>query len=52
MAARRKNLVLGIWAKGGIKLGEYKGLGRPRVETYMCQGCNKFIIEMNVEKNN
>jgi hypothetical protein len=41
-----KSLVLGIWAKDGIELGEYKGLGRPRVEAHMCRTCNKFIIDM------
>ena len=45
-----KDLLFGIWAKGGIKLGEETGI-RPSVETYMCRACNKFIIDLNKDKN-
>lgn len=38
-----KDLFMGIWAKGGITLGE-SGLGRPRVESFMCNACQKFIV--------
>ncbi|NOW90343.1 hypothetical protein BCD91_002366 [Clostridium beijerinckii] len=47
-----KKLFLGIWAKGGIVLGngDIKGIGgRPTVESYMCHNCNKLIIDTNLE---
>jgi len=38
-------LFLGIWAKGGIELGQSEMLfSRPKVETFMCNTCHKFII--------
>ena len=32
-----KKLFLGIWAKGGTELGEDAGIGRSKVEAYMCR---------------
>ncbi|HAD81649.1 TPA: hypothetical protein DCG35_04105 [Candidatus Edwardsbacteria bacterium] len=41
-----KSLLLGLWAIGSIKLGEFAGFGRPKVGANMCQACRKFIIDM------
>ena len=41
-----KKLLLGLWAIDSIELGQYEGIGRPRAEAYMCNECNKFIIDM------
>lgn len=49
-----KKLFLGIWAKGGIVLGEggIDGIGgRPTVEACMCKTCNKLIIDTNAENS-
>lgn len=45
-----KELFMGIWSIGSIELG--KGgvfFGRPKVETFMCNSCHKFIIDTNSE---
>lgn len=42
-----KKLLFGILAKGGIELGEFNWLERPKIETHMCHKCNKLIIDMN-----
>jgi hypothetical protein len=48
----KKDLLLGLWAVGGTKLGEGGGLfERPRVEAHMCHACNKYIIDMNEENH-
>ncbi|HBZ85825.1 MAG TPA: hypothetical protein DEO67_01620 [Candidatus Edwardsbacteria bacterium] len=41
-----KSLLLGLWAIGSSKLGEFAGFGRPKVGANMCQACRKFIIDM------
>jgi len=48
---KEKELLLGIWAKGSIELGEGGGLERPRVNASMCQGCGKLIVDMNTESS-
>lgn len=40
-----KKLLMGIWANGGVSLGTAGILGRPKVETYMCESCKKLIID-------
>lgn len=43
-----KDLFLGIWAVGGIKIGEPGYLfERATVEAYVCNACKKMIIELN-----
>lgn len=46
-----KNLLLGVWARGCIELGEGGGLERSRVKASMCPGCGKLIIDMNTESS-
>lgn len=47
-----KKLSMGIWATGGIELGKGGGFaGRPKVETFMCEACHKFIIDADTEAN-
>ena len=41
-----KDLVLGLWAVGGIKLGEDSPAGRPRVKSNNCNTCSKIIIDL------
>ncbi|AGY75206.1 PF20097 family protein [Clostridium autoethanogenum] len=45
-----KKLFLGIWAKGGIELGESGWIGRPKIKAYMCKTCNKIIIDVEQNK--
>lgn len=45
-----KGLFLGIWAKGGIGLGEVGWVGRPKIKSYMCKNCNKIIIDVEQNK--
>ena len=46
-----KNLILGIWAKDSIELGEGEGFRRSRVNASMCHWCGKLIIDMNTESS-
>jgi hypothetical protein len=41
-----KKLFLGIWANGGVELGQGGNIGRARVKSYMCRSCNKIIIDV------
>lgn len=45
-----KGLFMGIWANDSIELGKGGGFsGRPKVETFMCKSCHKFIIDTSSE---
>jgi hypothetical protein len=41
----RKGLSMGIWAVGGIELGETRFIGRPRIQSHRCNACKLTIIE-------
>jgi hypothetical protein len=42
-----EKLFMGIWAVGGIQIGNSRGLlQRPKVEAFMCNSCHKLIIDM------
>lgn len=41
-----KKLLLGIWAEGGIALGEKGMLSRPKVEAFVCKSCNKAVMDI------
>lgn len=43
-----KDLLLGIWAKDSIELGDDHEMGRPKVEAHMCSECGKYIIDIAV----
>lgn len=43
-----KKLFMGLWAIGGINLGKSGGLfGVPKVKAFMCNICNKLVIDLN-----
>ncbi len=46
---RNKKLLFGLWAAGGVRLGEGGGgFGvRPRVEARLCSACKKIVIDLN-----
>lgn len=44
-----KKLFLGLWAKGGLKVGIGDVFERPKVESYMCKSCSKMIINLPQE---
>jgi len=41
-----KKLVLGLWASGSTPLGRDSFLGRPRLEAFICQTCNKLVADV------
>ena len=44
-----KKLFLGLWAKGGKKVGVGGAFERPHVESYMCRSCSKMIINLPLD---
>jgi hypothetical protein len=42
-----RRLFMGIWAFGGIKLGQGGLLSRAKVKSFMCHACNKIILDTN-----
>lgn len=40
-----QKLILGIWAKGGVKLGHDGSWSRFRVNASSCSKCQKMIID-------
>jgi len=44
-----KKLFLGLWAKGGTKVGVGGVFERPQVESYMCRSCSKMIINLPLD---
>lgn len=43
---KTQKLLMGIWAKGGLKLGQGGMTGRSRVEANWCSACKKLIIDV------
>jgi hypothetical protein len=43
---KNKKLILAIWMNKPIKLGEWYGFGRSRVDADYCYNCKKMIIDV------
>lgn len=43
---KTQKLVMGIWAKGGLGLGQGGLMGRSSVEASLCSSCQKLIIDI------
>jgi len=43
---KTQKLVMGIWAKGGLGLGQGGLMGRSNVEANLCESCQKMVIDV------
>jgi hypothetical protein len=43
---KTQKLVLGIWVKGGLRLGQGGLMGRSQVEASLCESCQKLVIDL------
>ena len=44
---KSQKLLMGIWAKGGLGLGQGGLMGRSHVEASLCDRCQKLVIDVS-----